>query len=140
MSRWYATVVVRLRWIVVAGWLLGAVALTVWLPGLDEAGGGGQFGGLTGADNPALRTEIRSFEQFGFPILTRTAVVQRDATGLSPAAQLDALTAALEFNLTKPADLRRIEFALPITNSFGVVPGSREDGTTVITYLYFRPT
>ena len=31
MSGWYAAAVVRLRRMVVAGWLLGAVALTVWL-------------------------------------------------------------------------------------------------------------
>ncbi len=139
MSRWYATAVVRLRWSVVAGWVVVTVAVVLLLPGLDEAGGRGQFGGLTGADNPALRTEIRSFQEFGFPILTRTAVVQRDPDGLSAAAQFDALLSALEFNAAKPPLLRTIEFALPVTNSFGLVPGSREDGTTVITYLYFRP-
>ena len=139
MSRWYAAAAVRLRWFLVAGWALGAAGVVVWLPSLHQAGGSGRFGGLTGADNPALRTEIRSFEQFGFPILTRTAVVQRDPAGLSPAAQFDAVAAALAFNLERPPELRRIEFALPITNTFGLVPGSREDGTTAITYLYFRP-
>ncbi|HWC11732.1 MAG TPA: MMPL family transporter [Acidimicrobiales bacterium] len=130
---------VRLRWVLVGGWLLGGLAVAITLPGLDEAGGGGQFGGLTTADNPALRTEIRSFERFGFPVLTRTAVVQRDPAGLSSATQIGAIAAALEFNVAKPPDLRRIEFALPVTNSFRVVPGSREDGTTLVTYLYFRP-
>ncbi|HMC36260.1 MAG TPA: MMPL family transporter, partial [Actinomycetota bacterium] len=36
--------------------------------------------------------------------------------------------------------LRSIEGALPISNALGVIPGSREQGTTVVTYLYFDPS
>ncbi len=72
-------------------------------------------------------------------MLSRTAVVQRDPGGLSPSAQLDAVAAAVQFNLEKPPELRRIEFALPITNTAGSVPGSREEGTATISYLFFHP-
>jgi len=139
MAHRYAGAVVRLRWIIVAGWISAAVATAVFLPTLDETGGSGRFGGLVEADNPAIRTEIRSYEKFRVPVLTRTAVVQRNPDGLSAAAQLDVLAAALDFNLDKPPELDHIELALPVTNTLGLVPGSAEQDTTAITYLFFRP-
>ncbi len=139
MADHYAAALVRFRWFVVFGWLTIAGGLAVALPTLSQTGGSGGFRGLATTDNPAVQAEIRSFEKFGFPVLTRTAVVQRNPEGLSPAAQLRAVTSAIRFNLNRPPELERIEFAVPIVNSLGVF-ASREEGTTAITYLYFRPT
>lgn len=139
IGRWYAGAVVRLRWLIVAGWVGAAVAAAMFMPTLEQTGGGGRFGGLVEADNPAIRTEIRSLEKFRLPVLTRTAVVQRNRDGLPASTQLEAISAALDFNVNKPPELGRIELALPVTNSLGLVPGSREQDTTAITYLFFRP-
>lgn len=134
----YARGVVRLRWAIVAGWLVLAAALWVTLPALDEGGDSGGFSGFTSPDNPAIQTQIRSFQEFGFPVLTRTAVVQRDPEGLSPSTKLRVLSNAIEFNIDRPPELERIEFALPVINELGLFP-TGEQGTTAITYLYFRP-
>ncbi|MFP5316674.1 MAG: MMPL family transporter [Acidimicrobiia bacterium] len=134
----YARAVVRLRWLIVAGWAIVLVVLSLALPTLDASGGTGGFRGFAEPDNPAIQAEIRSFEKFGFPVLSRTAVVQRNPDGLSPAAQLRVITGAIEFNLDRPPELRRIEFALPLLNDSRVLP-TREDGTTAITYLFYRP-
>ncbi|MDP9072459.1 MAG: MMPL family transporter [Actinomycetota bacterium] len=134
----YALAVVRLRWAVFVGWVAAAAALTLSLPTLRETGGSGGLRSLAAPDNPAIQAEIRSFEEFGFPVLTRTAVVQRNPEGLTTAAQLRVVANAIEFNLERPAELRRIEFALPVINSFAPLP-TRERGTTAITYLFFRP-
>ena len=139
LARWYALGVVRLRWVIVGAWAIGSVGLAVSLPTLGETGGSGQFSGLTTPDNPAIQTEIRSFEEFGFPVLTRVAVVQRNPEGLSPAAQFEIVADAIEFNLDPPPELERIEFALPVINDYGLLP-TGEQGTTAITYLYYRPT
>lgn len=139
LARWYALTIVRLRWVVVAAWAAGTVALAVSLPTLGETGGSGQFAGLATPDSPAIQTEIRSFREFGFPVLTRTAVVQRNPEGLSPAEQFEVVANAIEFNLDPPAGLERIEFALPVINDYGLLP-TGEQGTTAITYLYYRPT
>ncbi len=139
LARWYARAVVRLRWVIVAAWVIGSVALAMSLPTLGEGGGSGQFSGLTTPDNPAIQTEIRSFREFGFPVLTRVAVVQRNPEGLSPEAQLKIVSNAIEFNLDPPPELERIEFALPVINDYGLLP-TAEQGTTAITYLYYRPT
>ncbi|MDQ4138370.1 MAG: MMPL family transporter, partial [Actinomycetota bacterium] len=138
LSRGYGAAVVRLRWLIVVGWLAFAAVLSMFLPTLEESGGTGGFEGFADADNPAIQAEIRSFEKFGFPVLTRTAVVQRDPEGLTTGTQLRAFVDAIDFNLNRPAELRRIEFALPVTNSIGLIPGQERD-TTAITYLFFRP-
>ena len=139
LARWYAHAVVRLRRLIIVAWGVASVALAVSLPTLSESGGSGRFSGLTSPDNPAIQTEIRSFEEFGFPVLTRTAVVQRNPEGLSPAAQLEIVSNAIEFNVDPPPELERIEFALPVINHYGLLP-TGEQGTTAITYLYYRPT
>ena len=138
LSGGYGSAVVRLRWLIVIGWAAIAAALSMFLPTLEESGGTGGFEGFADADNPAIQAEIRSFQKFGFPVLTRTAVVQRDPDGLTTGTQLRAFIDAVDFNLNRPAELRRIEFALPVTNSIGLIPAQERD-TTAITYLFFRP-
>lgn len=138
LARWYAATVVRLRWVVVAGWVLFVVALSLLLPTLHQGGGSGGLAGFAEPSNPAIQAEIRSFEEFGFPVLTRTAIVQHHPDGLSAATQFRIISNALEFNLDRPPEMQRLEFALPVLDNF--LPSRLgEQPTTAITYFFYRP-
>lgn len=134
-----ARVMVRLRWWVIAFWLVAALAAGLFLPSLSEAQGGSDLNGLLPEDTPAVTTELRSVELFGFPLSGRTAVVQRDAEGLSPYDQARTAVNAVGVIRDKPSGLQRLRGALPITNGLGAFPGSREENTTALTYLLFDP-
>jgi putative drug exporter of the RND superfamily len=73
---------------------------------------------------------------FGAPVATPYAVVQRDPGGLSTSVLRSSLAKALKVDQGKVPELRGIK-AVPITNALGIVPSSREHGTTIVTYLYF---
>jgi RND superfamily putative drug exporter len=130
--------VVRLRWVILLAWIAVAVAATLSLPPLERVEAGA-IGDLVPKDTPALKAEADSVRLFGFPVLTRTSVVQRNPKGLSAEAQARVILRAV--NLTKGTDpsLRGIGGAFPVMNTFGLFPGSRERSTTAITYLLFRP-
>ena len=131
---WYAATLVRLRWPLVIAWAAIAVAVVTWLPPLT--GGNSDLEGFA-ADNPAVEAEIRSFELFGFPLSGRTSIVQRNADGLSVYAQAEAVLRAVA--LSQGAYDTPLLGGLPVPNSFGAFPGSAEDGTTVVTYLFSDP-
>ena len=138
LARLYAAAAVRLRWAIVAGWILFVIVLSLVLPTLENSGGTGGFRGFAEAGNPAIQAEIRSFEKFGFPVLTRTAIVQHHPEGLLPGTQFRIISNALEFNLDRPPDLQRIEFALPVLDNF--LPSRLgQEPTTAITYFFYRP-
>lgn len=89
---------------------------------------------------PPVQAEISAARLFGLPILARTILVQRAPKGLSLRAQKRVVTRAVRVSRGKDADLPGLVAAFPILNDLKLVPGSREAGTTAITYLYFRPT
>ncbi len=126
---------IRLRWPIVLVWAAVAVVSVLWLPPLPETDS--DLKGFASETNPAVQVEQRSFELFGFPLSSRTSIVQRDPDGLSPYAQTEAVLRA--------AALSRGEYdtpllgALPVPNTFGAFPGSRERGTTVVTYVFGDP-
>ncbi|MEV4415287.1 MMPL family transporter [Catellatospora sp. NPDC049609] len=134
---WYARVVVWLRWPVIAAWIAVTVGAVLYLPPLGH--GGNDLGQLVSADNPAVRSEVRSFEKFGLPLLSRVAIVQRNPDGLSPAVQAEALQRARAVSEGAFPDAVPILAAVPVTNALQVFPGSRENGTTVITMLFTEP-
>jgi len=138
LSGLIARVLVGLRWGVVAAWIGGAVYMALTLPSADSAGAG-SLGALVPKDAPALRAERISAQRFAFPLLSRTLVVVRDPRGLSPRRQgeLVALAERLSFGHVK--GFRAIAGALPLLNTLGAAPFSREHGTTALLYLYFRP-
>ncbi|MGI8621989.1 MAG: hypothetical protein ACR2NB_00570, partial [Solirubrobacteraceae bacterium] len=78
--------VVRLRWPVVALWLILAVAATTQLPAIEDARSGA-LGALVPRNAEAVKAEIASKTQFGFPLLSRTLLVERDPHGLPGLAQ-----------------------------------------------------
>lgn len=134
----YATLIVRLRWWVIVFWTTIAIASLAVLPSLSEAGGNDGLRGLLPDDIAAVETEIRSVQTFGFPLLGRTVLVQRDPDGLSVYAQ--ARTGTHAAAVTRGAyEVGPLLGAVPLSNVFGLFPASRERGTTALTYLFFAP-
>ncbi len=58
---------------------------------------------------------------------------------MSPFAQAKAVTRARAVGDGEYADIKPIVAAVPVTNSLELFPGSRENGTTVITLLFTEP-
>ncbi len=133
-----AWLIVKLRYAVVAFWILAAVVMTVKLPAVGEAQAGA-LGDLVPHDAEALQAELRSSELFAFPLLSRTLVVQRDPDGLSAIAQVDALWRAVLLNRDQLAGLERVAGAFVVSNTLGQPPFSKEASTTALTYLLFAP-
>jgi RND superfamily putative drug exporter len=84
----------------------------------------------------ALAVERRSARLFGAPLATPYVVVQRDPGGLSASVQRASVAKAVAVDKGRVPSLRGI-VAIPVLNTFGIVPSSREHGTAVVTYLYF---
>jgi len=135
----FARLLVGLRWWVIAFWVSAAVASLTFLPALSEAKGGDGLKGLLPSDTPAVQNEIRSVEIFGFPLLGRTALVQRNPDGLSVYDQARTVTNAVALNRGRYEGLGPVRGALPILNTFGLFPSSSERDTTAVTYLFFPP-
>lgn len=135
----YATWIVRLRWWVIAFWAVATVASLVVFPSLSESKGGDGLKGLLSTETPAVRNELRSLEIFGFPLLGRTVLVQRNPEGLSVYDQARTVTNAVAVNRGKYDDVGLLLGALPLTNAFSFFPAARERDTTSLTYLFFDP-
>lgn len=132
----YARAVVRLRYVIVVFWIAVTTLAVLVLPGLIDSD---DDLGFVSTDNPAIATEIRSFEQFGFPLLSRTAIVQRNPDGLSAFAQAEAVLRGIGLSQGS-YDAGRILGALPVPNTLGAFPGASERNTTVLTYLFLPPS
>ena len=79
------------------------------------------------------------FQLFGFPLSSRTVVVQRDQDGLSPYAQARTVVRAVGAVKGQADAVPHLRGALPITNTRGLFPGADERSTTALTYLLFDP-
>jgi putative drug exporter of the RND superfamily len=123
--------------VILPAWLAAAVAAQLYLPTVDDAPAT-SLGALLPSHSKSLETERRAVELFRLPLLSQVAVVQRDPHGLSDEAQKRVVGRALRVTGGKDKVLHTVALALPITNERGIVPGSRERGTTAITYLFFR--
>ena len=137
-ARGFAHLVVLLRFPIVVAWIVGAAWLTLTLPTLEEAQTG-SLGDLVPTSSPAVEAELRSKRLFGFPLVARSVLVERDPDGLSAGRQADVAQRALALNDGDYPGLTSIEGALPVTNALGAPPFSRERSTTALTYLFFRP-
>jgi RND superfamily putative drug exporter len=84
----------------------------------------------------ALEVERESAKLFGAPIATPYVVVQRDPHGMPASVQRATFAKAIKVDKAKVPALRGVK-AIPVPNTLGIVPGSREHGTTIVTYLYF---
>jgi putative drug exporter of the RND superfamily len=133
-SRVVAQLVVRLRWLIVAAWIVGAVAATLYLPSLQDAESS-RPSDLVPEDAEAVQTGRRSAELFDVPVIAQTAVVQRSPDGLGAEAQARVAERAVE---AREREDDGISFALPLVNTLRLIPGAREDSTTAITFLFFE--
>ena len=87
MSAAFARLLVRLRWLVVPAWIGAAVLATAVLPSFTDRPASAT-GGLVPTSSGSLAVEKQGVEAFGSPLLSRVAIVQRDANGLSADAQI----------------------------------------------------
>jgi RND superfamily putative drug exporter len=79
IARLFAWLVVTFRWFLVAGWAAVLVAAALWLPATTA---NADLGGFAPPHSKAIATETTSAKAFGFPVLSRTMLVQRDPEGL----------------------------------------------------------
>ena len=138
-TRAFTWAVIRLRYLVVAGWVAAAAVAFLHLPDLTQEAGG-PLNLLAPSGSPALAVERRAFATFGNSILADTAVVQRAPEGLTPAAQARVYERARETDSKPGRALPGLIGAIPITNTLGLLPFSRERSTTAVTYLFFSPS
>ena len=131
-----AAVIVAGRYLILLAWIAAAVAVTRYLPPLAAASG---VGGLIPSGAPAVRAEYDAARIFGLPLTAQVAVVQRDPRGfpLATAEHTARQAAAMDTGHTAP--ISGLGAAVPVANTAGAFPGSRERSTTIITFLYFRP-
>lgn len=135
-----ARALVWARYVVIAFWLAAALVSVTVLPTIGEAARGGQVEGFVAPDSPTVQTEIAAAREFGFPLLSRTAIVQRNPEGLPYLVQGAAALRAANITRGRYADeVPLVRAALPVPNTLGLLPGSREAGTTVVTYLFTPP-
>jgi RND superfamily putative drug exporter len=131
-ARVFGRTVVLLRWLIVPAWIVAAVAAVQSLPGIGGLESA-PISGLVPDESPALRAQERSHELFEVPLLASLAVVARKEGGLSSREQASVVRLALA------ASRGGERAAVPVLNTLGLVPGSREEGTTAITYLFLPP-
>lgn len=134
-----AWLLVRLRLLIVPAWIAAAFFATIALPAFTDRPASAT-GGLVPTSSSSLAVEKQGNAAFGSPLLSRVAVVQRDPQGLSLDAQRRALRRAVRIDRGRDAAMRSVAFALPVSNAQRLFPASRERGTTMLTFLYFRPT
>ena len=133
-----AWLLVRLRFLIVPAWIVAAVLATTQLPSFTDRGST-DVAGLVPTRSQATVVEKRGLALFGTSLISRVAVVQHDPNGLSQDVQQRALRRAVRIDRGQNPGLHSIAFALPVSNMGRIVPSSRESGTTIVTYLYFRP-
>jgi RND superfamily putative drug exporter len=131
-----AAEVVRWRYLVLAGWVGATVLATVFLPGISSSGA---LGNLIPKNSAALQTEVDATRLFGLPLTSGVEVVQRDPRRFPLAVQKHAAQVAADVDQGRVHGIYGLAGALPVANTAGLLPGSRERSTTIVTFLYFRP-
>jgi len=137
-ARAYAWTLLHVRWLVVPAWIVAAVSAVHFLPSLQQAQSGA-LGSLVPTNAPALKAEERDYHLFDLPLLSRVEVVQRNPRGLSAEAQARVIERAVSVDTRAAHGDDEVAGAVPVTNTLGLFPGSRERSTTAVTYLYFKP-
>ncbi len=135
LARAYAWAVIRLRWPLLLGWAAAAAYAAFVLPAPVQPPD--TLVSLVPASAPSLRANTLALHRFRVPLTTEVEVVHRDPNGLSAAAKAGIVSAAAHLDRQARANPGSGPVAVPVINARGVVPGSRETGTTAITYLAF---
>jgi RND superfamily putative drug exporter len=126
-----------LRWAVVAAWIAIAAAATLLLPALGP--GEGDLGLPVPDDAPAIAAEQRSATLFGYPLLSRTLVVQRAPGRLSGDQRMRLAQRVIDVDRRRDPALAEIAAAIPVIDDLGLAASPGEEGTTAVTYLFFQP-
>ena len=129
---------IRFRYAVVAFWIVAAALSALSLPSPEEAETG-SLGELVATDAEAIEAEVRAAEQFDFPVLSRTIVVQRNSQRLGADEIARSTRNLLALNRGVLEGSEEIAFGLGASNLLGEPPFSREKSTTYLTYLFFQP-
>ena len=135
LARLFAWSVVTFRWFLVLGWTVVLVAAAVWLPASTSSA---DLGGFAPPNSRAIATETASAKAFGFPILSRTLLVQRDEQGLAQTTQQRAVARAVAVAKHTAGDVGPIVAVVPIVNAEGIFPSSSERGTTALSYVFTK--
>ncbi|HEY8859123.1 MAG TPA: hypothetical protein VIM27_06680, partial [Gaiellales bacterium] len=129
---------VWLRLPVLALWIAAATLAVIHMPAFGSSTG--PVVQLIPPKAASLRTSAKLLRIFKVPAGSEFAVVVRDPNGLS--AQAHAAVAeqalAVDRGSSRGSGLRP-SFAVPIADTLRLMPGSRESGTTAITFLYYPP-
>ena len=131
----YAFAVVGLRYLIIGGWIAAAVLAVLLLPALSSSGG---LSDLIPPDSPAAHAEADATRLFGFPLDPAVAVVQRDPHGMSAPATQQSVRAAVAVDQGKAGGVPGLAFAVPLPNTAGLLPGTAEQSTSLVTFLDFR--
>jgi RND superfamily putative drug exporter len=137
VTRLFVGAVISLRYVLAVAWIVAALAVTWFLPGL----GSGEplpLGGLVPKEAESVEVGRQEARVFDIPLTTDTAVVQRNPERLSPAAQRRTVEHAIAASRAEQGP-DGVALAFPIGNTLGLFPSSREKGTTAVTYLFFQP-
>ena len=175
LARGYATVVVGLRYLIIAGWIAAMLLAIAFLPPLAATASGG-LSGLIPKNTAAAGAEADATRLFGAPVDAPVAIVQRDPHGMPKAALDRSVRQAIAVDRTlpelssrlargaqaaaalaqagypgaaqvlagpvspgPPGGIPGLAGAFPLANASGLIRGTREHSTTVITFLYFQP-
>ena len=130
---------VKLRFLVLLGWIAAVVWVLVSLPAL-EGSSSGSLRELLPANTPAVRAEQISIERFSFPLLSRTIVVVRNPRGLPARRQASLVRLASQLSYHQLPAYSQIKGALPLSDRVGGPSFARRPGTTMLMYLFFPPS
>src|SRR5206468_1483720 len=132
----YAWLVVALRWPILVAWVAGTAYVVVNVA--EPTAGPGDLISLVPEHAPALEASARVARAFDVPFSAEVSVVERDPRGLSMQEQRRAVGQALAID--RPSGGGDPPFlVLPVTNTAGTMPGSRESSTAVLSYFAFPP-
>lgn len=134
-----ATVFVKLRLLVLLGWVAAVVWVVVNLP-LLQGNSSGTFRALLPSGTSAVHAERISSQRFAVPLLSRTIVVVRNPHGLSLARRASLVALAKQLSFGQLPAYREIAGALPLLDTIGAPPFAKHPGTTALLYLFFRPS
>ena len=119
---------------VVVFWVVVAAVAYLQVPSFGSTSG--PVVQLVPRNAPALKALALSLRLFRVPAGSEFAVVVRDPRGLSVQAHAAVFAQALAIDGGHhPAE--GPVFALPVVDTLGLVPGSKDAGTTAITFLYY---
>ncbi len=130
----YARWTVRWRWQIILGWAIGLLLLVLAPP----VKSGNELASIIPLNSPAIQAELNALSEFGYPLSSRTAIIQRDPAGLSVYTQATSVLDAIALNQKEDLPYPLLG-AIPITNAVRL-GGTGETNTAVLTYLFMDPT